>query len=174
MSQQPLFPGRMWAQQAEQAHTLAVWGLKPMSQPRPRTGASGGFYSPKGKGLKAWEELIVLTARSQPWWPNGPPWTGPWWLGCMLFFKKPKALALTSTSTWPEPMERTPDRDNAEKPIMDCLTRAGLWADDALICQGPVEKWWAAPGKPPGAIITLAPAGSWEDLHGDWRPWDDA
>lgn len=36
-----------------------------------------------------------------------------------------------------------PDTDNLQKLLKDCMTVAGFWKDDALVCSEIVEKFWA-------------------------------
>lgn len=36
-----------------------------------------------------------------------------------------------------------PDTDNLQKMLKDCMTKAGFWKDDALVCSEIAEKFWA-------------------------------
>lgn len=36
-----------------------------------------------------------------------------------------------------------PDTDNLQKMLKDCMTKAGFWKDDALVCSEITEKFWA-------------------------------
>lgn len=36
-----------------------------------------------------------------------------------------------------------PDRDNLEKAVLDCMTKAGLLKDDSIVCDGFIKKIWA-------------------------------
>lgn len=36
-----------------------------------------------------------------------------------------------------------PDTDNLQKLLKDCMTVAGFWKDDALVCREITEKFWA-------------------------------
>ncbi len=45
------------------------------------------------------------------------------------------------------PMIRKPDRDNAMKVLMDCLTVRGYLIDDAHVTDGAPRKRWAWPGR---------------------------
>lgn len=56
----------------------------------------------------------------------------------------------------------TPDRDNAQKAILDGLGRFDglpslLWADDKQVAAGVVVKRYADPGELPGVLITIYP-----------------
>lgn len=45
-----------------------------------------------------------------------------------------------------------PDTDNLQKMLKDCMTQAGFWRDDALVCSEIVEKFWA---ETPGIYIVV-------------------
>ena len=64
-------------------------------------------------------------------------------------------------STWCFPRENhkdgeyrisKPDTDNLQKLLKDCMTAAGFWKDDALVCREIVEKFWA---EIPGIYIRI-------------------
>lgn len=46
-----------------------------------------------------------------------------------------------------------PDTDNLQKLLKDCMTCAGFWKDDALVCREIVEKFWA---QIPGIYIRVS------------------
>ena len=39
-----------------------------------------------------------------------------------------------------------PDRDNADKAVLDALTNLGLWGDDKQVCDGRIRKFYVRPG----------------------------
>lgn len=45
-----------------------------------------------------------------------------------------------------------PDTDNLQKLLKDCMTVAGYWEDDALVCREITEKFWA---DTPGIYIRI-------------------
>lgn len=45
-----------------------------------------------------------------------------------------------------------PDTDNLQKLLKDCMTTAGFWEDDALVCREITEKFWA---EVPGIYIRV-------------------
>lgn len=47
-----------------------------------------------------------------------------------------------------------PDTDNLQKLLKDCMTKAGYWIDDSLVCCEIVEKFWS---DVPGIYIRIAP-----------------
>lgn len=102
--------------------------------------------------------------RAQAWydavhaalWKHGrpaQPWTGPVRCTIDVYFERPQRLLKKSSPA--EAMRHTakPDRDNLDKSILDALTEAGLWEDDAQVCDGPVRKWYVAKGCGPGVVI---------------------
>lgn len=46
-----------------------------------------------------------------------------------------------------------PDTDNLQKLLKDCMTAAGFWKDDALVCREITEKFWA---EVPGIYIRVS------------------
>lgn len=46
-----------------------------------------------------------------------------------------------------------PDTDNLQKLLKDCMTTAGFWEDDALVCREITEKFWA---EVPGIYIRVS------------------
>ena len=49
-----------------------------------------------------------------------------------------------------------PDTDNLQKMLKDCMTKAGFWKDDALVCREIVQKFWAVV---PGICIRVSEMG---------------
>jgi len=45
-----------------------------------------------------------------------------------------------------------PDTDNLQKLLKDCMTEAGFWEDDCLVCREIAEKFWA---EKPGIYIRV-------------------
>ena len=45
-----------------------------------------------------------------------------------------------------------PDTDNLQKLLKDCMTDAGFWKDDCLVCREITEKFWA---EIPGIYIRI-------------------
>lgn len=129
----------------------------PKGQPRARA-----FYKP-GLGVRmydagtaeGWKGLVAVAAR--PYIPS-KPLEGPLSVSINLCFPRPKSHYRTgkhSGELRPDaPYWHTvkPDRDNAEKAILDCLTRIGMWKDDCQVCCGPVKKVWGPIG---GANIII-------------------
>jgi Holliday junction resolvase RusA-like endonuclease len=105
---------------------------------------------------EGWKGEVALAAR--PFVP-ATPITGPVQVDIALRFPRPKSHYRTGKHAGelrPDaPIWHTakPDRDNAEKAILDCLTRLAMWRDDAQVCCGQVTKLWHSQG---GATITIS------------------
>ena len=101
---------------------------------RPTVGKDGKmtFYEPPR--LKAARAKITdALAQHRP--PGGKLLTGPLHLHVMWCFK---------TDRHPDGAWRitTPDTDNLNKMLKDCMTRVGFWLDDAQVCSELIEKRW--------------------------------
>ncbi len=119
----------------------------PAAQPRPRAvrrGLHAGVYNPKT--AEAWKRAVV--AAGAPWAPPRPL-MGPLRVKIDLFFPRPKR---GKTGTW---KITRPDRDNCEKAILDAMTGAGWWGDDAQVVAGEVRKFFTPPGQGPCASISV-------------------
>jgi Holliday junction resolvase RusA-like endonuclease len=112
---------------------LFVHGV-PKAQPRPRMAASGHVYNPDS--ADAWKE-IVRTA-FVPF--HKPPITNPVRLRVSFFLPRPKAMKGETAV----PHTKKPDVDNLLKAVMDSMTVAGVWKDDALVYATEAGKWYAA------------------------------
>ena len=52
-----------------------------------------------------------------------------------------------------------PDRDNLDKSILDSITAAGIWVDDAQVCDSRISKMYPPVGCGTGVIITIERTG---------------
>lgn len=61
------------------------------------------------------------------------------------------------------PAPSKPDIDNAEKLVLDCLTRAGVLVDDSRVVETRPRKRWAAIGEGPCTeiVVFVGPGGRW-------------
>lgn len=102
----------------------------------------------------------------------GAPWAGPVRVHIEVFTERPQSRpkyqggASVPPEVWKSGVAfrccTKPDRDNADKAILDAITEAGLWYDDKQVCAGPVEKWVAGAGFGPGVKIRAERIG-WTD-----------
>lgn len=76
---------------------------------------------------------------------------------------EPLAGALRVTQKWiwtgkvtlPTPRSKKPDCDNISKILLDVMTSAHFWKDDAQVSSLTVEKWQVPPDQPTGIWISV-------------------
>ena len=132
--------------------TFRVDGI-PKAQPRARAtrrGAHAGVYDPGT--ADGWKALVAhASTQHRP----AQPLRGPLSVSIDLFFPRPKKLMRRRDPDGPVRHTAKPDRDNVEKAILDAMTNAGWWCDDAQVCAGEVRKFYAAKDGRPGAEIRV-------------------
>lgn len=108
--------------------------INPIPCPRPRIALRGRFpvaYYPKAYAEWKTEAAALITeARTEP------PATGPLILTARFAVKRPKSTKLTAPKA---------DIDNYLKALMDAMTAAEVWEDDAQVVVVNASKEWAAP-----------------------------
>lgn len=135
----------------------------PIAQPRPRArnaGRHARVYSPKriknSKGVIVdspvylWREAIVEAARKHR---PAQPLAGPIRVELHFYFARPKRLLRRK-----DPVGRIwhtvkPDRDNLDKPVLDCLKNDGWYSDDSQVCDGGQLKFYVPKGGEPGLAV---------------------
>jgi len=159
---------------AQEAIDLVIAGT-PRARPRPRHAARiirgkavSMTYQPTkiriNRKTGKPDPYSVAWARAQEWyeavraalWKHGrpaEPWTGPVCCTIDVYFERPQRLNKKSSPEEAIRHTASPDRDNLDKSILDALTEAGLWEDDAQVCAGEVRKWYVAKGCGPGVVI---------------------
>lgn len=88
---------------------------------------------------KAWRESMGIAMMPQPW-------RGPLRVDLTFYLPRPKAHYRSNGELKPNApifCESKPDRDNADKAVLDALGDLGLFADDKQVCQGWIEKRYA-------------------------------
>lgn len=129
-------------------HRLIVIG-KPIAQPRHRASARGGFvrmYLPADHPVHKYKRDIVSEVKAAGW----SRIEGPVRLECVFSF------ANSRVPRGPQYKISKPDLDNLEKSVMDALTMAGAWNDDAQVVFKMSAK---VTGKVDATSITLMPIG---------------
>ena len=149
----------------------------PAGQPRVKATAFGGHarvYTPTmvvKDGFKrehpatAWKRAVRDTASAE-WAKAGLPpvkWSGPLCVNLTFYLPRPKSHYQSNGALKPTaPMwcEQKPDRDNADKAVLDALTDMGLWGDDKQVCDGRIQKRYAAANpwiddQRPGCLIEI-------------------
>jgi Holliday junction resolvase RusA-like endonuclease len=125
-------------------YSLFVNGI-PKAQPRPRKGRYGNFYNPPSADeWKAEIRAAFLQCRR-------PPITGPVRLRVDFYLPRPKGMKDTGEQNIPH--VKKPDADNLLKAVMDAMTEAGVWEDDALVFNPDPAKYYATGGKTGARII---------------------
>lgn len=90
--------------------------------------------------------------------PHRPaqPLEGPLWVAIDFLMPRPKSLMRAKDPAGELWHTGKPDRDNLEKVVLDALKQDGWFLDDALVCDGPVRKFYHSKTGVPGARITVA------------------
>jgi Holliday junction resolvase RusA-like endonuclease len=121
-----------WLMKMEIVYSLFVPGL-PKAQPRPRMTLSGHVYNPDtAKDWKATIKDYFMIYRK-------PVIINPVVLGVLFFFPRPKRLL--NYELYPHTSK--PDSDNLLKAVMDAMTDAGVWKDDAQVYGHNAEKYYS-------------------------------
>lgn len=130
-----------------------VSGL-PKGQPRPKAFARrfGDKWMARvyeSGTAENWKSQIAASA--QPHKPPSPL-TEPLHVDLVFYFPRPKSHFRTGKrcaelrEDAPRHHVSKPDRDNADKAVLDALTTLGFWRDDAQICDGRIQKLYADNG----------------------------
>jgi Holliday junction resolvase RusA-like endonuclease len=93
----------------------------------------GHVYTPDS--AKEWKERIgahFIIHRK-------PIITEPVFLELVFYFSRPKRLLHCRVY----PHTAKPDEDNLQKAVMDAMTDAGVWKDDALVFGNLTQKWYS-------------------------------
>ena len=138
----------------------------PFGQPRARSRAfkkrdgvwTASVYDGGGDKIEEWKHAIIRASR-----PHIPrePLTGALCVDLTFFFPRPKYLQTKKFPACAFPHNVKPDRDNADKAVLDSLTKLRIWEDDNQACQGSIEKWWCAIGGQSGMNVLIRPAREW-------------
>jgi Holliday junction resolvase RusA-like endonuclease len=114
---------------------LFVSGV-PKAQPRPRMAANGHVFNPKS--ADAWKNEVFASFVSC----RRPTITEPVCLRVSFFMPRPKGMKANEDRKIPH--VKKPDVDNLLKAVMDAMTTAKVWNDDALVYATEAGKWYAA------------------------------
>jgi len=119
----------------------------PIAAPRPRVGHFRVYHDDRAD---PWKSLVIFAFSAM----RHAHLAGPIELNLQFLFQRPKKDAVRF---W---RDSKPDHDNLEKAVMDALTRARAWLDDAQVVRLQSLKRYALPDEVPGVFIELA------SLHG--------
>jgi len=127
----------------------------PKGQPRVKArvmGAHAGVYTPST--ADEWKACVALAAK--PFIPS-VKLACPLCVNITFYFPRLKGHYRKDGTLKPNaPLLCTskPDKDNLEKAVFDVLTAAGMWVDDALICDGWTKKRYANGASGARIVIT--------------------
>ena len=116
-------------------YNLFVNGV-PRAQSRPHLGKYGNFYSDSAT-VKAWKKEVKAAFLSC----IRPAVIGPVDLRVAFYLPCPKTLKLASGTSFPH--SKRPDTDNLLKAVMDAMSTAGVWKDDAQVYGINAGKYYA-------------------------------
>lgn len=129
----------------------------PVAQPRQRHANRGDFiqsYIEKDNPVWAFKAAAQLAAAAIY---SGPPLDTPLRVDLVFVMPRPKTMYWKKKPMPRVPFGKKPDRDNLEKSLYDALNKR-LWRDDSLICDGRVQKVYAAGDEQPHVEITVSEA----------------
>jgi Holliday junction resolvase RusA-like endonuclease len=121
----------------KETYNLFVKGV-PKAQPRPRLPANGHVYNPDS--ADAWKEEI----KAAFFGCRRLTITDPVHLKVYFFMPVPAGMKIESKNERYTPHVKKPDTDNLLKAVMDSLTEARIWKDDALVFWTEATKWYAS------------------------------
>ena len=119
----------------------------PKAQPRPRITAKGHVYNPDS--ADAWKEEIMaafLMCREKTI-------REPVYLKVCFYLPMPKDMKRSANECIRH--GRKPDLDNLLKAVMDAMTSAGVWQDDALVFKIDSEKYYTPLSNSEGVRIII-------------------
>jgi Holliday junction resolvase RusA-like endonuclease len=134
--------------------TFKVAGL-PVPQGSKSVNRSTGFMYEANKHLMPWrQEVIAQASRAH----DGGPILGPVRIQLRFSFPRPKSHYGTGRNAAilkpnaPTEHSTKPDVDKCTRAILDALTIAGIWRDDAQACQLTASKSYSPH---PGVTVTI-------------------
>ena len=84
--------------------------------------------------------------------------TGPICVDVLALFKRPRRLMRRRDPAGLMPHDRKPDCDNVLKIVLDACTAAGIWRDDAQVCQQIMRKYYTARTGRPCVVVRVRQA----------------
>ena len=129
----------------------------PVAQPRQRHANIGGHlrnYIPKDNPVWAFKAAAQMAAADAY---QGQPLDHPLCVDLVFVMPRPKSMVWKKRPMPRAPYGKKPDRDNLEKSLYDALNGL-LWRDDSLICDGRVQKVYAAGDEQPHVEVIVSEA----------------
>lgn len=128
-------------------------------QPRARATRAGGFvrmWTPDtADGMKAGLAAEAIRQMQACGWRRD--YDGPVSVKITAIMARPQAHFLRGTlrENAPKRHGQKPDIDNIAKAVLDAMTKARVWHDDAQVDWFAVYRRWAWHGDPPGLIVEV-------------------
>lgn len=124
----------------------------PKAQPRPRMTKTGHVYTPGS--AKAWKETIIAECFAH----RKLEILLPVKLTVCFYLPAPKG-AKGRIRAYPHTVK--PDADNLLKALMDAMTTAQVWKDDALVYSSYAEKWYTFGDTGAQIKVEVMEGGAW-------------
>lgn len=127
--------------------SITVYHDKPVGQGRIAFSRQGRGYHSNAKRLNPWRKAIV-TETTRAIGHNWAPMTGPLTVQAHVTVPKPKS-APKRRRTWPT-TRTSGDIDHHARALLDSLTAANVWVDDAQVTELCIAKSY--PGEEPASL----------------------
>lgn len=142
-------------------HPLAVLRIdgRPAGKARHRAVVRAGrvrTYNPTDGPAATWLDVVLWSVRANR--PACCPLDGPVRVDLDIHLPRPKRLMRKADPDGPLYATCKPDRDNADKLILDAMTSAGWWLDDGQVVDGRIRKFYHAKSEIPHAVVSVATA----------------
>ncbi len=127
-----------------------------------------GILVESSKKVKPWREAVraecvaAMKANPPALWLN-PGWRGPVEVWIDFRLPRPKSHYRTGKMSAylrddaPVYVSKRPDIDKLIRSTLDALTASGVFGDDGQVARLTVDKYYAVPAAPVGAVITVRP-----------------
>lgn len=141
---------------------ITIWVAgTPVGQPRVKATNRGKHASVYDPGTaNEWKARVHIAAKD---YLPSDPFPMPLRVDLTFYFPRPKGHYRTGRhagklkDSAPQFHTGKPDRDNADKAVLDQLTVSRMWLDDAQVCDGRIRKLYED-GRGPGLLIRISEA----------------
>lgn len=118
------------------------------------------LFDANARALRPWRRAVTAAARAAVFQAGAGDWTpiaGPVAVRLVFGFVRPVSHP-RRTRTWPIGIGTVGDIDKLARAVLDSLTDAGVWRDDAVVTELSVSKDWTGQGRarllnPPGGVV---------------------